>query len=90
MKKVGSLGAAEYTTSLGLTGVQLSGMWRASVCHVSSPPWHEGDEEVLLGLCTLLIPRAQGATVLDFVFWGELGGFPCKGRYYGAFLTLGH
>lgn len=56
---------------------------------MSASPWHEGDKEVLLGLCTLLIPCAQGATVLGLVFWGELGGFLCKGRYHGTSLTLG-
>lgn len=44
----------------------------------------------LLGLRTLSIPCAQGATVLDLVFWGELGGFPCNGRCHGAFLVQGH
>jgi len=68
MRKVSSSGAAKRGASLGVAGVQPSPTWRASVCHVLASPWHKGGEEMLLRLCTLLIPHAQGATVPDLVF----------------------
>lgn len=74
----------------GVMGVQLSAVWRVSICHILAAPRREEDEEALRGLYALLTPCVQGAAALYLVFWWELGGLPRNRRYHGAFLTLGH